>query len=253
MLIHLTLYLLTWYLITNKLTTLNWLLPLALQRDHYSLYAPSCMWSCHLLIHLLLSIGVKEVILIPLHRVSNTNLNCEVTMTPLRDNTCPQKCTWHDKWCLQWPGRRQWMRPPYHSGQTIAACHVRGIKLFNHASHSEEKKKKKKSVRDNRLNTFECGSICIARRTWGQMSEWSFSNVSWQRVFSPLACNLFSHALSVAGSQLRFLIHNEHGRRQSQAKGGGAGEGGRDNHWHTILCPLQNNNKKNKKECGFKM
>lgn len=49
----------------------------------------------------------------------------------------------------------------------------------------------------------------------GWMSEWSFSNVSWQRVFSPLACNLFSHALSVAGSQLRFLIHNEHGRRQS--------------------------------------
>lgn len=72
-------------------------------------------------------------------------------------------------------------------------------------------------------------------------------------MFSPLARNLFSHALSVAGSQLRFLIHNEHGRRQSQAKGEGlarVGETTTDTQYcaHCKIIIIIK-----KMECGFKM
>lgn len=86
-----------------------------------------------------------------------------------------------------------------------------------------------------------------------QMSEWMFLKCFLTACALSLpACNLFSHALSVAGSQVRFLIHNEHGRRQSQAKGGtgrgerGWGGGEADNHLHTILCWLQKAKKQSK-------
>lgn len=88
----------------------------------------------------------------------------------------------------------------------IAACHVRGIKLFNHAS-PENKKKKKKMVRTT-------GSTCLSLKMLASLTvrQSEVSQMFPDSVCSLLVCNLFSHALSVAGSQVRFLIHNEHGR-----------------------------------------
>lgn len=74
---------------------------------------------------------------------------------------------------------------------------MRGIGLFNHASPGE------KNAQDNRINMLasEYITYCICQKEVQQMFLDS--------VRSLLMCNLFSHALFVATSQIGFLIHNE--------------------------------------------
>lgn len=137
-----------------------------------------------------------------------------------------------DKRCLSWPGL-QWMRPPSHSGQ-MAACHVRGIKWFNHASLWDGLKKR---ADGNRLNMFESGNICIlCCRCQSEMSQ----------MFLDSVCSLCSHVISfltlcpwpAARSGFWFTI------TMAESGEGRDREGERANHWHTILCQVQKSKQK---------
>lgn len=96
---------------------------------------------------------------------------------------------------------------------------------------------------------FESGNICIP----GCSCQKELSQMFLDSVCSlcSLAFNLFSHALSVASSQVRFLIHNEHGRRQSQAKGGVGRVG--ETTTDTLYCADRKKTTTKKLECGFQM